>query len=115
MDKRIRLFVVLVIALVLLATPAAAYKVSRVGTSNDIQVKYSYSEALILSTPSGSLVAAYSVMNLAKKQHMTVNRNIGSIASEIALHAFFYLNGWNKEAANPADIWVNEGNWDYLP
>ena len=76
------------------------YTVTRLGNSNDIQVKYLYSESLILSTPSGSLVAAYSVMNLAHKQHMEVNRNIGSITSEIFLHAFYYLNGWHMESAS---------------
>jgi hypothetical protein len=113
LDKRIKLFAVLTIALILLATPASAYTVTRIGRSNDIQVKYQWYEAPILAS-GGAYAAAQQVMNLAKQQHMVVNRNTLSIASEISLHALFYIAGSHVESANPADIFVNEGNWDYL-
>ena len=129
MDKRIKIFAVLAIALFLLATPAAAassssnvyYTVTRLGHSNIILVDYTgsngaatYNNALNLVASGGS-GAAQQVLNLAHYYNLPVHRDKASIAKEIVAHAGAYAVYFSRGAANPVDIDVSEGNWDWWP
>ena len=117
MDKKIKLFAVLAITFILLATPASAYQIKLHGpaSENHIQVSYSWYESAALSNFEAPY-AAQKVMNMAKNNHMTINRNTTSIMLEIQAHAYAYLMSeafWGNSRSNPVDIILSEDNRDW--
>lgn len=114
MDKKIKLFAVLAIAIILLAMPASAYTVKVASGKNHIQVKYSSNEAKELAFGDSGTDAANKVMKLAKDKHMTINRNVGSMEDEIRVHAACYYCHILRSHAQPVDLVVSETNYGWI-
>lgn len=113
MDKRIKLFGVLAIAFLLLVTPASA-SIWMTITSTEVHVNYQNNwDAASLASTGGSYAAAYDVVKYAAAHHVKATRSLTSIATEIRCHAIDYLT-YHDSSAQPADIGVTEGNWDFL-
>lgn len=72
-------------------------------SENHILMKYSSNEAKKLAFNDLGSDATNKVMKLAKDKHMTINRNVDSVALEIRAHAFCYWAHILRDSANPAD------------
>lgn len=109
----IRIIAILFIAFFLLVAPASA-KIWLSITSTEVQVNYENNwDAAILASTGGSYAAAYDVVKYAAAHNVKATRSLTSIATEIRLHALFYLGG-ERGASEPANIGVTEGNWDFI-